>query len=209
MPAVICYCLGFFDSVSGLIYLIVPYTIHEFYNIPNFNFNRLIPANYSTYEGAHENSTVCIVLRHRLQCRIVFWFQVENKLIMWKYDNILRCRDQPFCLFWNVCSWSAACVISSRTRCPFIMHKHSWLVREFFFLTSCKVDLHNLILLSTVEANKTCTESKSWVSSKPIRIKRVPLLNLVWFFHRLRCTSFFPLCHFAKEQITAPHDNIP
>lgn len=87
---------GFLNSVSGLIYLIVPCTIHEFYNIPNFNFNRLILTNYSTYEPAHENCTVCTILRHRMQCRIVFWFQVENKLIMWKYDNILCCRDQPF-----------------------------------------------------------------------------------------------------------------
>lgn len=63
---------GFLNSVSGLIYLIVPCTIHEFYNIPNFNFNRLILTNYSTYEPAHENCTVCTILRHRMQCRIVF-----------------------------------------------------------------------------------------------------------------------------------------
>lgn len=74
---------------------IVPCTIHEFYNIPNFNFHRLILTNYSPYEPSQENSTGCsAILRQERQCRIVFWFQVENKLIMWKYDNRLRCRDQ-------------------------------------------------------------------------------------------------------------------
>lgn len=42
-----------------------------------------------------DNSSGCSsILRQGRQCRIVFWFQVENRLIMWKYDNRLRCRDQ-------------------------------------------------------------------------------------------------------------------
>lgn len=77
------------------------------------NLCRRIPVNALPSWGREGN----------VEC--VFWFQVENKLIMWKYDNRLRCRDQ-FCRLQNVCLWSSF-VISSRRICPFIMHQHYWL----------------------------------------------------------------------------------
>lgn len=129
----------------------------------------------------------------------VFWFQLENKLIMWKYVNALCCGERPLSVEKCSLCWALS-VISSRRSCPFLMHEHYWLAHDSLLQikTICIIWYYfRLVRMYRIPWEQTVPAASRWSGQTTLVSGHRSLFTCIYVPCHLRL--LFSDCAYAKS----------